>query len=199
MGPARSRDLMDKLFAHPMLDGGKMLDGSDAVLVSLTGGPDLTMSEVNRVMDQVNRKCERAQVMMGAAIDENFRERLAITLVATRRGESLPVKAGLNETAHAEAAAENIGAHSLSRDTTPRPQSRIVPPAPSLPPEKLEEMAGRPTASPSRPRKNAAKMRQAQLPLEIVSKGRFDKSEPTIHKGEDLDVPTYIRRGVSLN
>jgi cell division protein FtsZ len=41
--------------------------------------------------------------------------------------------------------------------------------------------------------------RQTQLPLEIVSKGRFDKSEPTIHKGEDLDVPTYIRRGVALN
>ena len=38
-------------------------------------------------------------------------------------------------------------------------------------------------------------MKQATLPLEIVSKGRFDKSEPTIHKGEDLDVPTYIRRG----
>jgi cell division protein FtsZ len=42
-------------------------------------------------------------------------------------------------------------------------------------------------------------MRQAQLPLEIISKGRFDKSEPTIHMGEDLDVPTYIRRGISLN
>jgi len=35
--------------------------------------------------------------------------------------------------------------------------------------------------------------------LDIVNKGRFDKSEPTIHKGEDLDLPTYIRRGVALN
>ena len=42
-------------------------------------------------------------------------------------------------------------------------------------------------------------MRQATLPLEIVTKGRFEKSEPTIHGGEDLDVPTYIRRGVALN
>jgi cell division protein FtsZ len=51
----------------------------------------------------------------------------------------------------------------------------------------------------SRTRKASSAMRQGQLPLEIVSKGRFDKSEPTIHKGEDLDVPTYIRRGVALN
>jgi hypothetical protein len=42
-------------------------------------------------------------------------------------------------------------------------------------------------------------MRQGDLPLDIVSKGRFDKSEPTIHRGEDLDVPTYIRRGICLN
>jgi cell division protein FtsZ len=50
-----------------------------------------------------------------------------------------------------------------------------------------------------RARKAGSRMRQEQLPLAIVSKGRFDKSEPTIHKGEDLDIPTYVRRGVALN
>jgi hypothetical protein len=48
-------------------------------------------------------------------------------------------------------------------------------------------------------RKPRSNLRQGMLPLEIVSKGRFEKSEPTIHHGEDLDVPTYIRRGVPLN
>jgi cell division protein FtsZ len=42
-------------------------------------------------------------------------------------------------------------------------------------------------------------MKQAQLPLEIVSRGRFEKSEPTILNGQDLDMPTYLRRGVALN
>ena len=73
MGPTRSREVMDKLLAHPMLDGGQMLGESDAVLVSLIGGPDLTMAEVNRVMEQVNRQCEHAQVIMGAAIDGAFK------------------------------------------------------------------------------------------------------------------------------
>jgi cell division protein FtsZ len=31
-----------------------------------------------------------------------------------------------------------------------------------------------------------------------VSRGRFDKSEPTLYNGEDLDVPTFLRRSVSL-
>ena len=38
----------------------------------------------------------------------------------------------------------------------------------------------------------------AQLPLDIVSKGRFEKSEPTIVEGEDLDVPTYLRKNIKV-
>ena len=61
IGPTRSREVVDKLLAHPMLDEGQVLAESDAVLVSLMGGKDLTMAEVNRVMEQVNRQCEHAQ------------------------------------------------------------------------------------------------------------------------------------------
>jgi hypothetical protein len=63
----------------------------------------------------------------------------------------------------------------------------------------VEQLLARQSPGGGRGRRGLPKMRQAQLPLDIVSKGRFDKSEPTIHKGEDLDVPTYIRRGVALN
>jgi len=194
MGPTRSREVMDKLLAHPMLDGGQMLGESEAVLVSLIGGPDLTMAEVNRVMEQVNRQCEQAQVIMGAAIDESFAERLAVALIAARSNPE--PEAG--ETAVA-GSGEELGQQLLPRSTTARPGSRFVPPAPALPPEQVQQLLTRQTRAGSRPRKSTARLRQTQLPLEIVSKGRFDKSEPTIHKGEDLDVPTYIRRGVALN
>jgi cell division protein FtsZ len=194
-GATRSREVMDKLFAHPMLDGGKTLAESDAVLVSLTGGPDLTMSEVHRVMEHINGKCDRAQVVMGATIDEAFRERLAITLIAVKRGEAAMEKeSAVEENLEQPRHVEELSAQLLNQENGARPQSRFVPPAPNLTPEKIEQIARQ-----TRSRKNASKMRQGQLPLEIVSKGRFDKSEPTIHKGEDLDVPTYIRRGVALN
>ena len=47
----------------------KTLAEAASVLVSLTCGPDLTMKDVHRVMEQINNKCGDAQVVMGAAID----------------------------------------------------------------------------------------------------------------------------------
>ena len=40
---------------------------------------------------------------------------------------------------------------------------------------------------------------QQQLPLVPVSKGCFDKGESNLHDGEDLDVPTFLRRNIILN
>ncbi|PYJ00287.1 MAG: hypothetical protein DME25_21085, partial [Verrucomicrobia bacterium] len=191
-GPTRSREVIDKLLAHPMLEGGQVLADSDAVLVSLLAGPDLTMAEVNRVMDQVHRHCEHGQVIMGAAVDESFRDRLAVTLIAARNDPEPPVEL-------AAAAAEDLDTQLLSSATNTRRGSRFVPPPPALPREKMEQLLARQGPGNPRSRTRSPKLRQTQLPLEIVSKGRFDKSEPTIHKGEDLDVPTYIRRGVALN
>ena len=78
-----------------------------------------------------------------------------------------------------------------------RPASRYVAPPPELTADKKEQLLAQQNGKACR--KPRSKMRQGVLPLEIVSKGRFVKSEPTIHRGEDLDVPTYIRRGVPLN
>ena len=44
-----------------------------------------------------------------------------------------------------------------------------------------------------------AKGIQQQLPLVPVSKGCFDKGESNLHDGEDLDVPTFLRRNIILN
>ena len=46
---------------------------------------------------------------------------------------------------------------------------------------------------------NGVKGIQQQLPLVPVSKGCFDKGESNLHDGEDLDVPTFLRRNIILN
>jgi cell division protein FtsZ len=183
-GPARSREAVEKLFAHPLLDEGRALAEADAVLVSLMGGKDLTMADVNRVMEQIGRHCERAQIIMGAAVDPEMKGRLSVTLIAAR-----------NTNTRTDTPADSPEPMSL-RETSPRSATRQISQSPSLSLEQREQLTARHSG---RGRRAGHKMLQAQLPLAIVSKGRFDKSEPTIHKGEDLDIPTYVRRGVSLN
>jgi cell division protein FtsZ len=167
-GAGRAREVVEKILAHPLLDEGRALGDSEAVLVSLTAGRDLTMAEINRVMDQMKRQCAQAQIIMGAAVDGNLKEKLCVTVIAAKRPE-IP-SAGPSRT-DVRARANTPGQITHREPVLPR----------------------------SRAHRKHTKPVQTQLPLTIVSKGRFDKSEPTIHQGEDLDVPTYLRRGIALN
>ncbi len=182
-GAGRSREIVEKLITHPLLDEGRALAESNIVLVSLMGGKDLTMAEVNRVMEQIGRHCEQAQIIMGAAVDEELKNRLSVTVIAAKHNAASVVAADGN----------HAGQRALPSGT-----ARSIPKeaASAMALETREQSIARNT---SRPRKTQSKMRQEQLPLAIISKGRFDKSEPTVHKGEDLDIPTFVRRGVALN
>jgi cell division protein FtsZ len=171
------------------------------VLVSIMGGNDLSMAEVNRIMEQVNRHAEGAHLILGAAISEEFNQRLSVTLVASRFDSLQPDKEDGEASQRSVAAdAPEVGTHYLSRQKPERHTQRFVAPPPELSAEKTQELLqARGMTGAGRRRKANNAFQQTQLPLEIVSKGRFEKSEPTIYKGEDLDVPTYIRRGILLN
>jgi cell division protein FtsZ len=83
-----------------------------------------------------------------------------------------------------------------SRGAAARAGARCATPAPGFNLEQREQLLAK---NAGRPRKATSKMRQEQLPLAIIAKGRFDNSDPTVHKGEDLDIPTFVRRGVAMN
>ena len=40
--------------------------------------------------------------------------------------------------------------------------------------------------------------KQEVMQFESVTRGRFEKSEPTIVEGQDLDVPTFLRKNVRV-
>jgi cell division protein FtsZ len=199
-GENRSRDVVEKLFSNPVLEGGQVLNGAESVLVSVVGPPDLSLAEINRVMEQVNRHCHGAHLIMGASLDANL-ECLTLGIVATRGHDQNPAGA----TIRGRGAAQGAEPGTIEFDTefhskpAARPRSRFVAPAPELTSEKTVQLLAQQNGSSGKTRKLSARLRQGQLPLEIVSKGRFEKSEPTLHHGEDLDVPTYLRRGVPLN
>lgn len=52
-------------------------------------------------------------------------------------------------------------------------------------------------AQPKR-RKRKSKSTQTKLKLDVTGKGRFKNVEPTVLDGEDLDIPTFVRRGIVI-
>jgi hypothetical protein len=67
----------------------------------------------------------------------------------------------------------------------PVPVRQSPPPRPAAPQPSKQSA---PAAKPATP-----KIKQETLQFEPVARGRFEKIEPTIVEGEDLDVPTFLR------
>lgn len=209
-GQHRAKEVVEKLLANPLLEGGAALGEADALLVSLMGGPSLTMAEVNRVMEQINRQCENAHLIMGAAIEEELGDRLTVTLVASRQrshAADLPkdVEPEHPEPAPVPRAGSDIdllGAAIAAKPVTRTPAVRPAPERGAVAVAELVAEAAAPVpvaASTSWRSRKKVKPVHPELQLETVTKGPFEHSEPTLRNGVDLDVPTFVRRGLVMN
>ncbi len=189
-GANKAREAVKALLENPLLDGGDVLAKAEGVLVSILGGPDLTLADVQKTVEPISRLANRAHVILGAAIDEAYRGQLAVTVIAA--ANILPRRVVAQPVSTKPMTFPRPGDVTLSRD----PRTSLMPvPATSPPHQAVEEV---PKPEPVAAQKSPTKPKQETLPLEGVSRGRFDKSEPTLYNGEDLDVPTFIRRGVSI-
>jgi cell division protein FtsZ len=190
-GADRAGTIGSKLLAHPCLENGAAtLAEAEAVAVCVVGGASLAIAEVNKVVDFTSRESSSTPFLMGASIQPLMQDTISVLLLIGRAREAMPENRSAPE--ETQSAWQNDVSAS---DPAGRPKSRMVPPPPEISQERARQLAGQTP----RGRKGSSRLRQSQLPLDIVSRGRFDKSEPTIHKGEDLDIPTYVRRGVPLN
>jgi cell division protein FtsZ len=61
-----------------------------------------------------------------------------------------------------------------------------------------KETNGRAATAPKQSKVKPVQVKQEQMQFEPVTRGRFEKSEPTIVDGQDLDVPTFLRRNVKV-
>lgn len=59
------------------------LDGARGLLINISGGPDLNMSEVQEAQKITQRAAPDANIIFGATIDENLVNKVKITVIAT--------------------------------------------------------------------------------------------------------------------
>jgi cell division protein FtsZ len=77
----------------------------------------------------------------------------------------------------------------------PVPAPSIKKPAARLIPPKKKPVVEK-EAKP--PKEKIVQAKQEVLQFEPVTRGRFEKSEPTIVEGQDLDIPTFLRKNIRV-
>src|SRR5947208_2491127 len=222
----RAHDALTQALKNPLMDRGRMLADAAHLLVQVAGGPGMTLSEVEVLMQELSRHVhEQTQILFGAVVDGRLGDRLTVTIITSLAPEedlsSAQTPSALSSASTQPQAPEQYQYAAPQVNVEPEP----VPMEPVPPEESISfehSVAAEPLSAPppvtSKPKpmivtplKKAVSQKEEKLPtdkslpakqeilqFEPVTRGRFEKSEPTIVEGEDLDVPTYLRQNIKV-
>lgn len=86
-GDSRAVQAAQRAISSPLLEESS-IQGARGVLINITGGPDLTLYEINEAATLVQEAAqEEAQIIFGAVIDEGMEEKVRVTVIATGFGD----------------------------------------------------------------------------------------------------------------
>lgn len=85
-GDARAMKAVQEAITSPLLDS--TIEGAKGVLMNISGGPDLTMLEVDEAANMVSQAVDPdADIIFGATIKPELKDSVKITLIATKFDE----------------------------------------------------------------------------------------------------------------
>jgi cell division protein FtsZ len=86
-GENRAVEAAQKAISSPLLEDIS-IHGAKGVLINITGGPDLSLHEVNEAATMIQEQAhDDANIIFGAVIDEKMKDELRITVIATGFGQ----------------------------------------------------------------------------------------------------------------
>lgn len=222
-GPNRAHDALTRALRSPLLNRGKNLERCMSLLLHASGPADLSYAEVQIAAAEVAKLTEdHTRIALGISTTAPAGSPLRISLLGIEPAsqtaapapvprpfvpakpvpppvrptptvetepELPPVEPEFSEESNESIEAAEAG-HLEPNNEEDKDQSELfaVPETPQT---------ARPLP-PSPTRKPPTKIKQETLQFESVARGRFEKSEPTIIEGEDLDVPAYLRLKIRL-
>jgi len=82
-GQDRAMEAARRAISSPLLEGASV-NGSRGVIINITGGPDLTLTEVSEASLIVQEAAhEDANIIFGAVVDPELKGKVKITVIAT--------------------------------------------------------------------------------------------------------------------
>jgi len=179
------KDALDDLFICPLLHLGDRPAQLDRILVNVIGGADLPITRVNEIVSQVSKRFgSREDIVFGAVLDQTRRESLEICVLGKAEMERrhVPV-AKIQPAEEAPSPAEALEGLGL--------QSEIAQDDLPIQPVHDSKLARK---------KKQSNEDQDEFTFNEVDaqRGYFEKTDRNDYKDEDLDVPTYLRRGIKI-
>jgi cell division protein FtsZ len=120
-GENRAIEAAQRAISSPLLEDITIC-GARGILINITGGADLTLYEVNEASTLVQEEAhEEANIIFGAVIDENLREEMRVTVIATGFGRAVEMEERIPESQTASAergkTVVSFGRRESNRDT----------------------------------------------------------------------------------
>jgi cell division protein FtsZ len=82
-GENRAVEAAQKAISSPLLEDNT-IQGAHGVLLNITGGPDMTLHEINEASSLIQKEAhEDANIIFGTVIDKNMGDEIRITVIAT--------------------------------------------------------------------------------------------------------------------
>jgi len=86
-GPTRAREAAERALGSPLID--TEIVGARGILLSISGGDDLSLVEVNEAAETVRKAAtDETNIIFGATVDPRLTGSLWVTVVATGLGGS---------------------------------------------------------------------------------------------------------------
>lgn len=199
LGRGQGADCVDKaiddLAKCPLLHTPEFARRADSLLVNIIGGTDLSIQEVNTVMSRVTEKFgSQSNTVLGAVIDDSYQQYLEICVIGatTMDGRNYVHKKG--NVLHQEPAASIP----MNEETSNFDAKDLV-----LTTASADQQATKKRVHHSKLRRKKEVVLDDQPEFLFITeeqhRGYFEKTESNLYAGEDLDVPTYMRKGIKLH
>ncbi len=150
-GDERARDAATQALSSRLLD--VTIDGARGILFNVTGGPDMTLYEINQAAAIIRETAHPdVNLIFGAVIDEKMSNKIRITVIATGFEHTMPVR------------------HMASAPGTAAQQARLMP---NRPPTRESVSVGAPSSAatnrpqpqqPARPNQEAYRFNDLEVP-----------------------------------
>ncbi len=87
-GENRSIEAAQKAISSPLLEDIS-IEGARGLLINITGGPNMTLSEINEATTLIQKEAhEDANIIWGMVIDDSMKEEVRVTVIATGFGKA---------------------------------------------------------------------------------------------------------------